>query len=81
MKHITIYSTTSCGVCHALMKWLDSKGLTYRTVIVDEEPQGMTELMTVSGGAIGVPFTVIEDDGRETKISGFNRGAIENALA
>jgi glutaredoxin len=77
---ITVYSTTSCGVCHALMKWLDSKDVPYRNVVVDAEENGIAELMTVSGGAIGVPFTVIEHDGATTTISGFDRGAFQRAL-
>jgi glutaredoxin len=78
---ITVYSTTNCGVCHALMKWLDSKDMPYRNVVVDVEAQGMSELMTVSDGAIGVPFTVIEHDDRVVKISGFDRGAFQRAFS
>lgn len=78
---ITIYSTKNCGVCHALMTWLDSKKVVYRKVIVDEEELGMSELMTVSDGAIGVPFSVIEKEDQIYKISGFDRKAFERVLA
>lgn len=71
--NITVYSTASCGICHALMQWLTKNGRTYHNVVVDEEPAGMAQLMEVSGGAIGVPYTVIEqDDGTIETVSGFD---------
>ena len=74
MSSITIYSTTDCGVCHALMQWLDQKGVAYNKKVVDESDEAMDEFMTVNEGMIGTPFTVIES-GREThKIQGFDRG-------
>lgn len=79
--NMTIYSTKSCGVCHALMTWLDGRDVAYRKVIVDEEERGMSELMAVSDGAIGVPFTVIEKGDQIYKIPGFDRRAFEQALA
>lgn len=80
MRTITIYSTSDCGICRSLMHWLDGKSIAYRKIVVDEEPQGMSELMTVSEGRIGVPFTVIDNDGQITKVSGFDRRAIEQAI-
>lgn len=71
--NITVYSTSTCGICHALMEWLDQKDVTYTNVVVDEAPGGMAELMAASGGAIGVPFSVVEVDGQETGIAGFDR--------
>lgn len=78
---ITIYSTTICAACHSLTQWLDKIGQTYDKKITDTDPAIMAEFMSVNGGMIGVPFTVIKDDaGNETKISGFNPGAFKKAL-
>lgn len=77
---ITIYSTSDCAICRALMQWLDSKSIDYTKVIVDQVDGGIQDLMKVSGGAIGVPFTVIDRDGQVTKVSGFDRGSIQSAL-
>ena len=78
---ITIYSTSTCSFCHALMGWLDSKNITYKKVVTDEDQAGMTEFMQVNDGAIGVPFTVIKDtDGNVTKISGFDQGKFKQVL-
>ncbi|HEX8390093.1 MAG TPA: glutaredoxin family protein [Candidatus Saccharimonadales bacterium] len=78
---VTIYSTSTCAICHAEMEWLDKQAITYRTVIVDEQDNGIAELMTVSGGAIGVPYTVIERGDDIVKVSGFDRSRLSAALA
>ncbi len=78
---ITIYSTSTCSFCRALMGWLDSKKIAYTKVITDEDPAGMMEFMNVNDGAIGVPFTVIKDtEGNVTKISGFDQGKFKQVL-
>lgn len=78
---ITIYSTSTCSFCHALMGWLDKQKISYTKVVTDEDPVGMVEFMKVNDGAISVPFTVIEDpDGTVTKISGYDQGKFKQAL-
>jgi glutaredoxin len=78
---ITVYTTSSCAICHSLMEWLDKEGQAYTRVVVDEDEQGMMELMNASGGAVGVPFRVIEKtDGTEEKIFGFDRNKFRATL-
>jgi glutaredoxin len=78
---ITIYSTSICAACHSLTQWLDKIGQTYEKKVTDEDPAVMAEFMAVNDGMIGVPFTVIKDDGgTETKISGFDQGKFKKAL-
>lgn len=77
----TIYTTSTCAICHSLMQWLDSEKKPYTRVTVDEDEKGMADLMQVSGGAVGVPFTVItKKDGSEEKIFGFDRNKFKAAL-
>lgn len=78
--NITVYSTSTCGICHSLMQWLEQKGVTYTNVVVDEAPGGMAELLAASGGAVGVPFSVVEKDGQTTNIVGFDRPAFQKLL-
>lgn len=79
--NVTVYSTTSCGICHSLMQWLEKKDIAYNNVVVDTAENGMQELLEVSEGAIGTPFTVItKDDGGKEKIAGFNQKKLESAL-
>ncbi len=79
--NITIYSTTTCTYCHVLTAWLDQHQLAYTKKITDEDPAAMEEYLGVSDGAIGVPFTVIDDGkGHLTKILGFDQKKLKLAL-
>ena len=78
---ITIYSTSACAACHTLTAWLDKVGLKYTKKVTDENPDFMTEFMSVNDGMIGVPFTVIKDeDGKIFKISGFDQAKFKKTL-
>lgn len=80
--HITIYSTTTCSFCHALTEWLDKQNISYDYKLTDEDDDAMAEFMNVNDGVIGVPLTIIKkDDGSETKILGFDKEKITQALA
>ncbi len=63
---IKIYTTPTCAYCHALMDWLDSKGVEYEEVDA-----------TNKEGIKVVPVTEIDGE----KIVGFDRPAIKRALA
>ena len=62
---IKVYTTPTCAYCHALMDWLESKGVEYVEMDATREPD-----------IIGVPVTEIEGE----RIVGFDRPAIKRAL-
>ena len=62
---IKVYTTPTCIYCHALMDWLDEKGIEYEEV----NATGVEGITTV-------PVTIIGD----TRIEGFDRPAIKKAL-
>ena len=62
---IKVYTTPTCAYCHALMDWLDEKGIEY-------EEMDATKEEDISA----VPVTVIGDK----RIVGFDRPAIKRAL-
>ncbi len=62
---IKIYTTPTCAYCHALMDWLDEKGIEYQEIDASND-----DSIAV------VPVTVIGDE----KIVGFDRPAIKRAL-
>jgi glutaredoxin len=62
---IKIYTTPTCAYCHALMDWLDEKGVQYEEVDASKDK-------TITS----VPVTVIGDE----RIVGFDRPAIKRAL-
>lgn len=60
--------------------YLDSKGITYENIFVDENPEAAKEMIQESG-QMGVPFTVILDDaGKKTEILGFDKQKFVTAL-
>ena len=79
MAKVTIYSTTTCGFCVSLKKYLQSKNIAYDEKLADKDQQLARELYEKSG-QLGVPFTIIENDGKEVNIVGFDRQAIDAAL-
>ena len=62
---VRVYTTPTCAYCHALMDWLESKGIEYEEV----DARGNEEIKTVPVTEIG-----------ETRIVGFDRPAIRKAL-
>ena len=78
--NITVYSTTNCGVCHAVMQWLDKQDIKYTNKIVDQDDAAMDEFMQVNEGMIGTPFTVIENNSQTVKLAGFDIGKFKAAV-
>lgn len=76
---ITIYSTATCGFCKMLRSYLNDKGIKYDVKMADEDQNIARELYEKSG-QLGVPFTIVEKDGKEEKILGFDRGRIDTVL-
>lgn len=55
MTDVEIYSTTICPYCVAAKQFLDRKGLSYREVLIDTDPQQRTLMLERSGGRRTVP--------------------------
>lgn len=62
---IKVYTTPTCAYCHALMDWLESKGIEYVEIDATKEKDIKT-----------VPVTEINGE----RIVGFDRPAIKKAL-
>jgi len=77
---ITIYSTTTCPYCKMLKSYLDGKEIKYKEKLVDQDDAAREEMVNISGGFMGVPYTVVKKDGKEEKIIGFDKGKINSML-
>ena len=64
---ITIYSTTWCPSCISAKKLLDSKGLSYKEINIEEKNMSREKLAEITGGHT-VPQIIIN----EKSIGGFN---------
>jgi glutaredoxin 3 len=81
MAKVTVYSTHTCPYCKMLKEWLTEKKIAFVNHFVDEDTAKMEEMMKVSEGHMGVPFSIVKkDDGGEVKIVGFDKGKFEEAL-
>ncbi|OGE17397.1 hypothetical protein A3F00_00990 [Candidatus Daviesbacteria bacterium RIFCSPHIGHO2_12_FULL_37_11] len=80
MAKITLYKTTTCPFCKMESEYLDSKGIKYDAILVDQDEVAAKKMVEESG-QMGVPFTEItKDDGTMVKILGFDRAKINEAL-
>jgi len=62
---VTMFSTTWCGYCRRLKTQLDSVGIGYTEVNIEEEPGAAAFVEQVNGGNQTVP-TVLFPDGSAT---------------
>lgn len=77
---VTVYSTTTCPYCKRLKEYLSEKGVDYKEKIVDQDDAARDEMLAISGGFQGVPFTVVEKDGKKETIIGFDKGKVDSVL-
>ncbi len=77
---VTIYTTTTCPYCKLEKEYLDSKGIKYENIFVDQDAKAAEDMVKISG-QMGVPFTVVTgDDGSKITILGFDRARIDLSL-
>ena len=58
---IKVFSTRFCGYCVAAERLLNSKGLDYETIKIDEDPENRKLMREMTGGARTVPQIFIGD--------------------
>lgn len=81
MMKITVYSTTACPYCKMLKDYLGSKNIEFEEKLVDMDETARGEMESVSGGFLGVPFTVVtKQDGTSETILGFDKGKLNSVL-
>lgn len=80
-KKITIFTTNTCSYCGMVKRFLDSKGLNYEVVNLEEYPERQAEALSLSG-SLTVPITVItkQDDTQEVVV-GYNLSRLAPAVA
>jgi len=62
-----------------LKSYLTQKGIAFDEKHADQDPK-ITEELYEKSGQLGVPFTIIEKDGKEEAILGFDRKKIDEVL-
>lgn len=80
MPQIKIYSTEWCSFCKAEKRFLKEHHVTFEDINVEANQTSAHEMFELSG-QLGVPFTLItHDDGKITKIIGFDQPKLTHAL-
>ena len=54
---LTVYTTTTCAYCAMVKKLFDAKGVEYKTINLDEEPEKREEAFKLTDGLKTVPIT------------------------
>jgi glutaredoxin 3 len=84
-KNVTIYTTNTCAYCETVKRFLNSKGVTYSVVNLDEEEPQVRQKVIEMSGAMTVPIVVVEDEHNEDVPKnitvGWNPGKLAAALA
>lgn len=80
-KNITIFTTNTCAYCVMIKRFLDTKGMKYEVVNLDDNPERQKEAYEISG-ALTVPVTVVtkQNDQKEVVI-GYNLSKLAPAIS
>jgi len=64
-----------------LKSYMEEKNIAYAEKLIDSDDLAREEMVKLSDGFMGVPFTVIElDDGKKETVVGFDRGKLNKTL-
>lgn len=64
-----------------LKSYLSEKAITFTEKLIDQDQQTQEEMAGISGGFLGVPFTVIEkSDGTKETVIGFDKNRINSIV-
>lgn len=75
MSEVTVYSTPSCSYCIRLKSYLKQKEITFTTIDVSLDAQGLEKMISLSG-QMGVPVIVINGE----IVVGFDKEKIDKLL-
>ena len=76
MRKIEIYTSPTCGYCHAAKRLLDSKGAKFDEFDVSRSPEKRQEMLDRANGRGTVPQVFVDD----IHVGGFDDlGALESA--
>lgn len=80
MKKIIIYTTSWCSWCQKTKRFLENLGYSYEERNVELNPEWGKELIEKSG-QMGVPVTlIIDENGKEKLVIGYDPLSLKEAL-
>lgn len=76
---VAVYSTPTCPYCIQLKTFLKEKGITYKDINVAEDHKAAQEMIKKSG-QMGVPVMIVQKNGKEEIVVGFNKERVKSIL-
>jgi glutaredoxin 3 len=76
---VTIYSTPTCGYCKLAKEYFTQNNVAYTEIDVAEDPSKAEE-MVAKTGQMGVPVIIVDNDGKEDVIVGFDQDKLAPLL-
>lgn len=80
MAEITIYSTPTCGYCKLAKEFFVKNDVAFTEIDVSVD-QDKAKEMVEKTGQMGVPVIIVDNDGKEEVIVGFDQARIEEIIA
>lgn len=84
MQAVEIYTTQTCGFCHAAKRLLREKGVAFDEIDIRATPERKPEMINRAGGRMTVPQIFIGDThvgGCDELYALENRGGLDPLLA
>ncbi len=60
-EKVVMYATTWCGDCRMAKRWLDSHGVPYEYINIEEDDDAAEYVVKINNGARSVPTIVFPD--------------------
>jgi glutaredoxin len=78
LSELTVYGNPWCGDCRRAKKFLQARGVAFREVNIDENPEAVELVMRVNDGRRKIP--TFEKDGRYFSSSPFDPNQLAEEL-
>lgn len=79
MTKVTIYTTPACAYCKATKEFFKENKINYQEVDVSVDRQA-AQMIVEKSGQMSVPITIIEKNGKEEIVVGFDRPKFSEIL-
>jgi glutaredoxin len=79
MAKVTMYTTLGCQYCLLAKRYLSKKGIEFTEVDITWDQAKIEELVAKTGQNHS-PVFIIDIDGREEVVAGFDRGRLDELL-
>ena len=78
-QKITVFSSPACPYCIQVKEFLKENKVEFDLVDLGKEPDKAQQLVEKTG-QMGVPVTIIEENGKEEILVGFNQEQLKQTL-